>query len=297
LLIKPHPDLLKKKIIVFVADEGDCHWTVTFVFNPSTTGKTLEHEDNQHCCCVYCYCGYDAYMVAVESFPSCPPPRFDEFGEEILCLWKCDAKQEPGSVKEVRRSCGGAVQGIRESYQGEEDIYLNRANDGFLSWDCGSFVHITIGDLMTTGNILSASLTINEKIRIRISTMLDSTGVRADQISKYLQVSWADKDQTFEDDKFQVDRADGPVDVNWHLCVQCQMASLSQPWMLQRAPWLIDNFADDQHCPPPPVEASILGILESNQSRDRAGVWSCVSKIIFGKRNSSFYGKNGKLQM
>ena len=127
--------------------------------------------------------------VAVESFPSCPPPRFDVFGEQILGSWKYDAKQEPQSVEEVMRSCGGAVQGIREISRGEEGIYLNRADDGFLFWDCGSFVHIPISDLMTTGNTLSASLAVNEKIRIRISATLDSTGVKANQISKYLKVS------------------------------------------------------------------------------------------------------------
>jgi hypothetical protein len=60
-IIKPHPDLLKKKITVFVADEGDSHWTVTFVFNPGTVGKALEHTENLPRCCFYCYCGYDAH--------------------------------------------------------------------------------------------------------------------------------------------------------------------------------------------------------------------------------------------
>ena len=58
-IIKPHPELLKKKLIVFVADEKNCHWTVTFVFNPGTVAS--EHEEDQPRCCFYRYCGYDAY--------------------------------------------------------------------------------------------------------------------------------------------------------------------------------------------------------------------------------------------
>jgi hypothetical protein len=51
-------------------------------------------------------------------------------------------------VEEVMRSCGGAVQGIREpsDLQGEEptSTYLNRANDGFVFFDDGSY---TMGPL------------------------------------------------------------------------------------------------------------------------------------------------------
>ena len=60
-IIKPNPDLLTKRIIVFVADEGQQHWTVTFVFNPGTVSKALEHTENLPRCCFYRYCGYDAH--------------------------------------------------------------------------------------------------------------------------------------------------------------------------------------------------------------------------------------------
>ena len=51
-------------------------------------------------------------------------------------------------VEEVMRSCGGAVQGIREPFivtttnENEDDkagLYLNRANDGFVFYDHGDY--------------------------------------------------------------------------------------------------------------------------------------------------------------
>ena len=144
---------------------------------------------------------------------SCPPPRFDDFSESLIGAWTI---QEAGSdsnknsngapssssstaaaaaaakvvvegasfvadVEEVMRSCGGAVQGIREpantaslSNGGEEgnetntthgissnsssrssssssssSTYLNRANDGFVFFDDGCY---TMGPLSIGNN-------------------------------------------------------------------------------------------------------------------------------------------------
>jgi len=59
-IIGQHPGLMGKKILVFVADEGECHWTVTFVFNPGTIDKAWEREDDHLRCCFYRYCGYNS---------------------------------------------------------------------------------------------------------------------------------------------------------------------------------------------------------------------------------------------
>ena len=50
-------------------------------------------------------------------------------------------------VEEVMRACGGAVQGIREmplfhrqnEYKEEDRLYHNRADDGFIFMDNGSY--------------------------------------------------------------------------------------------------------------------------------------------------------------
>lgn len=42
-------------------------------------------------------------------------------------------------VSEVMRSCGGAVQGVRESLQGGGEVYLNRQSEGFSFFSSGSY--------------------------------------------------------------------------------------------------------------------------------------------------------------
>ena len=107
---------------------------------------------------------------------SCSPPRFDTFGDVLVGKWAIGSiatitkrREEAvlvADVEEVMRSCGGAVQGIREpataatridsgnkkeeeQQQQEETIetsstYLNRANDGFVFFDDGCY---TMGPL------------------------------------------------------------------------------------------------------------------------------------------------------
>lgn len=42
-------------------------------------------------------------------------------------------------VSEVMRSCGGAVQGVRENLQGGGEVYLNRQSEGFSFFSSGSY--------------------------------------------------------------------------------------------------------------------------------------------------------------
>lgn len=45
------------------------------------------------------------------------------------------------SVEEVMRSCGGAVQSVKELREDGGEVCFNRADDGFTFFDDGSFVH------------------------------------------------------------------------------------------------------------------------------------------------------------
>jgi hypothetical protein len=84
-------------------------------------------------------------------FSLCLPPRFDVFGENLVCSWTTPQGNTKLVVEEVMRSCGGAVQGIREvpllnmnmemgqQPGGGGGVYLNRANDGFLFLDNGTY--------------------------------------------------------------------------------------------------------------------------------------------------------------
>eukprot|EP00592_Proboscia_alata_P025659 CAMPEP_0194441470 /NCGR_PEP_ID=MMETSP0176-20130528/121827_1 /TAXON_ID=216777 /ORGANISM="Proboscia alata, Strain PI-D3" /LENGTH=140 /DNA_ID=CAMNT_0039266879 /DNA_START=53 /DNA_END=472 /DNA_ORIENTATION=+ len=65
-------------------------------------------------------------------------------------------------VEEVMRSCGGAVQGIRDlciatdsdaNTNDNETVYHNRADDGFVYLDCGSYTSGAVSIFQTnTGN-------------------------------------------------------------------------------------------------------------------------------------------------
>ena len=84
------------------------------------------------------------------AFASCAPPRFDNFLDSILGTWRPIGSSDKarsndvtsGSVEEVMRSCGGAVQGVKEiQFPGSifNQMYHNRADDGFVYFDCGSY--------------------------------------------------------------------------------------------------------------------------------------------------------------
>src|SRR6056300_555443 len=94
----------------------------------------------------------------VQAFTSTAAPRFDTFCDNLVGSWKQvgdgvllsgrkdddNSKQMGLTVEEVMRRCGGAVQGVREvvvtnSHAEEELAYLNRANDGFVYFDDGSY--------------------------------------------------------------------------------------------------------------------------------------------------------------
>ena len=105
-----------------------------------------------------CTCLYALRLDAPSSFrvagSCCKPlaaPRFDTFAESIVGSWKYihpnNDEITVSDVEEVMRSCGGAVQGIREiplsnelrCSNGDYRTYHNRADDGFVYFDCGSY--------------------------------------------------------------------------------------------------------------------------------------------------------------
>lgn len=79
----------------------------------------------------------------LSSFTPCAAPRFDAFSEQLVCSWIGPSGDDRVPVEEVMRSCGGAVQGIREQavmdQEKKEGLYLNRANDGFIFIRRGHF--------------------------------------------------------------------------------------------------------------------------------------------------------------
>ena len=63
-------------------------------------------------------------------------PRFDAFCDALVGPWVRSQDGRSFPVEEVMRSCGGAVQGVREM---QSELYHNRADDGFIYFPCGSY--------------------------------------------------------------------------------------------------------------------------------------------------------------
>ena len=81
-------------------------------------------------------------IIAVHA--SALAPSFDTFSAAAVGSWHGTQYQWPGDkngvpctavVEEVMRSCGGAVQGVRV----DDGPLLNRQDDGFCFFDCGSW--------------------------------------------------------------------------------------------------------------------------------------------------------------
>jgi len=217
---------------------------------------------------------------------SCSPPRFDVFGESLVGKWAIDGGTTPGrvrvaSVEEVMRSCGGAVQGIREpagtkEVDDDEDessssssTYLNRANDGFVFFDDGSYTMGPISLQTKEANKFLSCLVLSEKDfegrtqRMVMDFGLASAAEDKDQLdnSSSVQHTTAASTATMRTkqrfgDEIAVSSGMGKNDRDNTVIemeeitriMRCRMPSEGQPWMLQRAKWetLVPSTKDDE---------------------------------------------------
>jgi hypothetical protein len=176
----------------------------------------------------------------VTAFAPTAAPRFDVFAGSILGKWQNG--EETSEVTEVMRSCGGAVQGVREvpvSNQ-EESIYLNRANDGWVYWEDASY---SLGPVKLTEdnhNKLCTSLSLGKRFRVLISTQLAVSSSNVEiRVPEQQTITLGRPDSA---DSVSVSmEADGgllpPGWIEWSSQLRCRMSSTSQPWILQRVKW------------------------------------------------------------
>ena len=208
---------------------------------------------------------------------SIPPPRFDVFAEHLVGTWFIASSSFLGidtpstatltsrSVEEVMRSCGGAVQGVRDPFvipememekddntNRDQGLYLNRANDGFLFFDEGNYSY---GPITTTSSSSSSSnadgqpeqphqqFVSNFMLAKDCRVLLSSSQQQHQQHSLLGKQKFGvqDQDQSL-DDKAKILRSiDDPtqliIPTTIHDVVACSMPSSSQPWMLQRSKW------------------------------------------------------------
>lgn len=233
----------------------------------------------------------------------CPPPRFDTFIDNILGPWEdyhhyptegTDTKR--GDVEEVMRSCGGAVQGIREvslllpqltplpndsddkfspKFLNENTgkrMYHNRADDGFLFFDCGSYVSLPKDS--PPAHLLSKSL-VNRKaskniicclsfpkrlleqskqqmVRTVITTnppffqnlvrsssggALNNNRPAAKKGQEVDCVCDNEGNSNLYKNEIVLPLTSTPESIQWDKGILCRMPSPGQSWVLQRAIW------------------------------------------------------------
>ena len=177
-------------------------------------------------------------------FSPCPPPRFDTFSENLVRSWTTPDSSKL-VVEEVMRSCGGAVQGIREvplTLEDAEGTYLNRANDGFLFVDNGIYScgPIEWQKQEEEKQLLLSSFAISETSRLVLTTEMTSSFLHSSNDSTtsglFLRKTFGGADDPIlECTEIKEIVALSPVE----FCkgIRCSMPSRGQPWMLQRAKW------------------------------------------------------------
>lgn len=196
------------------------------------------------------------------AFTPCPPPKFDVFLDSITGSWTTKESTVLSSpsdtisstVEEVMRSCGGAIQGMKEiEYPNSpfDRMYNNRADDGFLFFDDGSYNNgptsirnVKVGDDGSSDSVTNdidfsvvSSLSFNglsPKSRIIISTTLPKMAL---SLTKGVSTTHSNDDENDENDDKLILLDECPIHIKWNEEILCRMSSSSQPWMLQRAKW------------------------------------------------------------
>mmetsp|Transcript_21574 Transcript_21574/g.53359 ORF Transcript_21574/g.53359 Transcript_21574/m.53359 type:complete len:233 (-) Transcript_21574:250-948(-) len=131
------------------------------------------------------------------------------------------------------RSCGGAVQGLREPVHNNQDpIYLNRANDGFVFFDNGCYTYGPV-KRQADDKYLQSLMVGNFKSRV----VMFGNGHQDDDSSAIFQ--WKKSGALFDENPPMIETEPAPcaLNVDFVETIMCSKASPMQPWMLQRAKW------------------------------------------------------------
>jgi hypothetical protein len=165
-------------------------------------------------------------------------------------------------VEEVMRSCGGAVQGIRDSILlpaptttsttiNDQDsnqgrlYYLNRADDGFVFLDSGAYsfgpTSIIRSDdrLPTRTELLATNFMLGSNRRLILTSTLSAETPPSSVIFRKTFGGSLDNDLQAPA-LFTVGTTDSllrSLSVVWEQSTHCSMPSPGQPWNLPRAKW------------------------------------------------------------
>ncbi|KAL9188636.1 hypothetical protein ACHAXT_007014 [Thalassiosira profunda] len=241
----------------------------------------------------------------------CAQPRFDAFAELTVGPWVASSSDDAAAatlyeVEEVMRSCGGAVQGIRElplslifdaeECPEEERTYHNRADGGFVYADDGTYsagpekwAWNDASDDDSGAKLLMASLAFTGKQRVWLAATLSeaSEAVKSThkahtpnmspkviELSRPISTSSSDKDSSIAVD---LESSQLPY-VNWKTIQRVRMPNSSQAWSLARAKW--EKQVAESECNDKAVDdTASVGPLMG---------WAYVEKIPEGQENALF---------
>ena len=191
-------------------------------------------------------------------------PRFDEFTEFIVGPWVpklqsiSDDNVSKYEVEEVMRSCGGAVQGIRELPthlmfpdldEDEERAYHNRADGGFVYRNDGTYSAgpelFDFRQAEMTSKLLMASFTFGRH-RIWLTSSLTavceawkqcSTDANSDCAEIALNSQHLVLKRPTSTDLPDIQQENFHSEITWQSVTRVKMPNPSDTWSLPRAKW------------------------------------------------------------
>lgn len=194
------------------------------------------------------------------------------------------------------------MQGVREIPL-LSSLYLNRADDGFVFFDCGSYTQGLVTLSATEDNVMTTSLTLSAKSRLLLSNTLNAET----KTSKVRTANVLHRD-SFGDDGYSLTSKDfactilesTPSDVAWNQQLQCSMSSPGQPWMLQRVQWESKGNGDNSFDFEPSGSIQTWTDVQASDATDGALTWTvgvlcpdtgCVKTV------TRQYNENGMLSL
>jgi len=203
---------------------------------------------------------------------SCAAPRFDTFLSSLISEKWFDDHGNHHVIEEVMRSCGGAVQGVREL-----DDYHNRADDSFVYYDCGSYSTSSgvYSFVMNEGKTRVIFKMGNDEITDERSCNLNVEYFVEIHRSK-IGLEWTEMHSPLS-----TDIADQIKGKHVKSRLRCRMPAPNQNWMFQRLKWESQNFL--------PAEAAMPfiedGVSLTKVKNDTVWCTGWISRVTAIKEN------------
>lgn len=269
--------------------------------------------------------------LSASSYRSIAAPRFDAFVQSLVGQWNFvsssnsnnsnDSNEAIGmqhdlivDVEEVMRSCGGAIQGLRENYiklpgSVEMTRYHNRADDGFVFFEDGTYNSgpTSLRNDTNSDSSFLVSFSLNNSVRrAMLSFTLETSKTNAgptissltfDEITR-LHSSSSHNGENHQNDLISHSSL---LLVCWENEILCRMPSTTnEQWILPRAKWETLHYSSSaveelhveqssRHCQKC-CKNGLLGWVDVISCQDVQSLTSCTDSWIKGGGNNDESG-------